>query len=141
MPLVTVFHCVSCFKANTVLFHLSPLSPYPFFLFCCLIHILFLFLHASDVFLLSGPLCYSCCLLVSFETIPFSLLSSFFSPVIFIFPPYFFMLSSPTSCPQTFRCLLPFSFSAFFWVDGSLFSCVQTTLKSFPISDQAPGVC
>lgn len=121
MPLVKFFHCVSFL--NQTLFQSS--STYSFFPSHCLIRILLFLFYASFYFFLSGPLPHSCLFPISvFHFKPCHSLFLFYFSLFtnYSFPPFFYIPAK-----------------VIYWVDGLLFSCMQITLKSVPISDQAPG--
>lgn len=139
MPLVKFFHCVSFL--NQTLFQSS--STYSFFPSHCLIRILLFLFYASFYFFLSGPLPHSCLFPVSvFHFKPCHSLFSFFCckvPLLFF---YFIFPSSLTIPSPHFSTYQPKSSTGWmncYWMDELLFSCMQITLKSVPISDQAPG--
>lgn len=127
VPLVKFFHCVSFL--NQTLFQSS--STHSLFPSHCLIHILlFILCYFSVYFLLSGPPPHLCLFpFFSFilnHAISFLFLcakSSFFFACSLTAPPPFFYIPA----------------KVIYWVDELLFSRMQITLKSVPISDQTPG--
>lgn len=147
MPLVKFFHCVS-FLNQTLL---QSSSSY-FFLFRCLIRILLLSFCASFHFLSLRPspsftpssLSLSSILnhasrsvffLISLQSFANSPLSFFMLPS----SPIHLLFTLPPPSPVLFSALFSTPTKVIYWVDGLLFSRMQITLKSLPISDQAPG--
>lgn len=131
MPLVKFFHCVSVL--NQMLPHsFSFFFRYSFFLPFLLPYSLsspFLRCLISTFFFLKLPL-----LLLSFIWNYPNL------PVICKFSSIFYAsFSHYSSFAPIYPLLFSSIFSPCFYVAGVLFSCMQTTLKSPPISDQAPG--
>lgn len=142
MPLVKFFHCVS-FLNQTLFQSSSSYTSFSSALFILLLSfyasfhflsgclpllpnfpfLLFHFKHCKSLhfFLISSQ---------SFANSLFSFCTLPSSPAIHPFSP------STLSC---FSALFSTPAKVIFWVDGLMLSCMQTTLKSLPISDQAPG--